>query len=125
MIWANLLGVRFLNTILKSIYTRERPELEQILAANYYSFPSGHSMNSFAFYSLMAVLLSSMVHNKICKIAIFLSAFAVIILIGLSRIYLGVHFPLDVLAGFVAGAAWVALLLGVVKAFNDKSGVSN
>ncbi|WP_169864937.1 phosphatase PAP2 family protein [Sutcliffiella halmapala] len=113
IVWANLIGVSLLNHFLKSMYTRERPSLDHLVDVNYYSFPSGHSMNSFAFYGMIAFLLISMVHVKKIKIAIILSTATFIILIGLSRIYLGVHFPLDVLAGFVAGSAWLSFIIGV------------
>ncbi|ASN05432.1 phosphatase PAP2 family protein [Virgibacillus necropolis] len=106
----NLIGVRQINHLLKSIFEVARPELEPLVHASYYSFPSGHSMNSMAFFGLLAFLLSRYISRSKAQSAwIWTSAAILIFLIGLSRVYLGVHFPLDVLGGFAAGGAWLLL----------------
>ncbi|WP_230501577.1 phosphatase PAP2 family protein [Sutcliffiella rhizosphaerae] len=107
LLWVNLLGVRLMNTWLKAIFVRERPTLEHVVEASYYSFPSGHSMNSIAFFGLLAILSFIYVKRKWLSYAFILLFSILILLIGISRIYLGVHFPLDVLAGFFAGLTWL------------------
>jgi undecaprenyl-diphosphatase len=113
MVWVNLVGVRLLNTSIKSIYQRERPSLEHIVDASFYSFPSGHAMNAMAFYGMLALLVLFITGNRKIKVLAILISSMIILLIGMSRIYLGVHYPLDVLAGFIAGAAWLTLLIGI------------
>lgn len=103
----NLLGAWLLNALLKSIYQRQRPTLEHLTKATGYSFPSGHSMIGFAFYGFIAYIVYLNIKDLkrrflLMAVLIFL-AFA----IGISRIYLGVHFASDVLGGFVGGAAWI------------------
>lgn len=113
-IWCNLVGVRLLNTFLKSIFSRERPTLEHIVEAGYYSFPSGHSMNSMAFFGAIAMLVLIMVRSDWIRRTVVISCIGLIILIGWSRVYLGVHFPLDVLGGFLMGASWLFFISGIL-----------
>ncbi|WP_085521912.1 phosphatase PAP2 family protein [Tuberibacillus sp. Marseille-P3662] len=108
----NLLGVRQLNRLLKLIFARPRPDLEHLVTVSYYSFPSGHAMNSIAFFGLLAYLLRSRLKNKGYDFRfIWLAAALLIFLIGLSRVYLGVHYPMDVLGGFLAGGSWLCFTL--------------
>lgn len=125
MVWVNIVGVRLLNTCMKGIYQRERPSLEHLVDANFYSFPSGHAMNSMAAYGLLTFLFLFIQHNRKLKIfAVFLASI-IILFVGTSRIYLGVHYPLDVLAGYLAGAAWLTLLIGVWAKLRSKSHEAN
>ncbi|RFM27040.1 phosphatase PAP2 family protein [Deminuibacter soli] len=98
-----------LNVILKNIYQRSRPALAHLDAVQGYSFPSGHSMGAFTFCGLIIfVIWKSRVPRWLQLIsAILLSLLA--ILIGCSRIYLGVHFASDVLAGFFVTVLWLSL----------------
>ncbi|HEU5138613.1 MAG TPA: phosphatase PAP2 family protein [Bacillales bacterium] len=108
----NLVGVRLLNWGLKTIFARPRPDLEHLIQANYYSFPSGHAMNSTAFFGFLAYLLHRRLKRKGKPTAwVWAAACVLIFLIGLSRVYLGVHFPLDVFGGFLAGGSWLFLTL--------------
>ncbi|RRJ67285.1 phosphatase PAP2 family protein [Paenibacillus oralis] len=109
-IWltVSLAGAWLLNKLLKSAYHRERPELWDSLAVpDGYSFPSGNAMISAAFYGFIAILLlrSGRNGNKAWGVIIIL----VILLIGISRLYLGVHYASDIAGGLLAGAS-VALL---------------
>ena len=90
-----------INKILKSIFVRPRPEILRLVNESGYSFPSGHAMASFSFYGFIIYLIyRSNIQNKYKKILyIFLSL--IILLIGISRIYLGVHYASDVLAGYI------------------------
>jgi len=73
-----------------------------------FSFPSGHALFSFCFFAGIAALLSPRLSSQRAKLGLWSIAIALILGIGLSRIYLGVHYPSDVLAGYAAGIVWVA-----------------
>ncbi|HMC29816.1 MAG TPA: phosphatase PAP2 family protein, partial [Candidatus Angelobacter sp.] len=78
---------------------------------NSYSFPSGHALTSLCFYGVMAGLLSARIKSLPWRIALWTAAVLLIIAIGLSRIYLGVHYPSDVLAGYLAATVWVSAVI--------------
>ncbi|WP_411286564.1 phosphatase PAP2 family protein [Phenylobacterium sp.] len=101
---------------LKQLYGRPRPELVPHGSYVYSgSFPSGHSMLSAATYLTFAMLIASVETRRSTKALVFVLAISLMVTVGISRVYLGVHWPSDVLAGWAAGAAfafmgWVALL---------------
>ncbi len=100
-----------LNKLLKSIFVRPRPEMAlRLITQGGYSFPSGHSASSFAFYAMMIVLVNCYVEDK--KKARLLTGLLslLIFLIGASRVYLGVHYPTDVLGGWSEGLMLVIAL---------------
>jgi len=103
-----MLGEVILLTTLKASFRRARPEpfFDYALPASF-SFPSGHSLSSFCFYGVLAWLITARMENKALKFLVWTIAAVLVLLIGLSRIYLGVHYPSDVLAGFAAGLVWV------------------
>jgi undecaprenyl-diphosphatase len=76
-----------------------------------YSFPSGHSLFSFCFYGVLAGLITDRIDNRTLQTAIWTVAGVLIAAIGLSRIYLGVHYPSDVIAGYLTAAIWVSTIL--------------
>ncbi|HEO2314383.1 TPA: phosphatase PAP2 family protein [Streptococcus agalactiae] len=86
---------------LKLIFQRVRPTLPHLVFAGGYSFPSGHSMGTFMIFGSIIILLQYYMPNSIWKLLCQGILGLLIFLIGLSRIYLGVHFPTDVLAGFM------------------------
>lgn len=94
--------------ILKEVFQRVRPEAffdyPQPLS---YSFPSGHSFASLCFYGILAWLITARLENIYAKIAIWTFAIGMILLIGTSRVYLGVHFPSDVIGGYLTAFVWV------------------
>jgi len=92
-----------LNNLIKFLIHRDRPDLPPLEEASFYSFPSGHSMNSLVFYGLLAYFTYHYSKNRPLGLAAYLFAAVIVILIGFSRIYLGAHYPTDVLAGFIAG----------------------
>lgn len=104
-------GGMVFNLLLKELFRRERPELHRLIEEGGYSFPSGHSMASFLFYGMVAVFLYLFVVSRLAKLGIVLAAVILIACVGASRIYLGVHYPSDVLAGYAAGGAWLVLCL--------------
>jgi undecaprenyl-diphosphatase len=105
-----------LNQLLKDLFQRDRPTGMRLIEENSFSFPSGHAMVSILFYGLIGYLLWVNV-RKIWKAAwlIPVVTIVVVVCIGLSRIYLGVHYPSDVLAGFAAGGAG---LIGCIMAIH-------
>lgn len=103
-----------LSQMLKLGFDRPRPELVSHETAIYTaSFPSGHSLMSAIVYLTLAVLVARTLERKVAKGYVILLATFVVIAVGVSRVYLGVHWPTDVLAGWTMGAAW-ALLCGIV-----------
>lgn len=115
-------GVLF-NLVLKWSYHRERPTIMRLVEEKGFSFPSGHSMASFILYGMLGILLYLFVVSRAAKVAIVVIAVTLILLIGTSRIYLGVHYPSDVLAGYAAGGAWLAIcLLGLKLALEKRKG---
>jgi undecaprenyl-diphosphatase len=102
-----LTGAALLNWILKWVFQRSRPDAPSLAQAFGYSFPSGHAMISFVFYGMLVYLL--LVNFKRGKITYLLTLFItfLILAIGISRIYLGVHYPSDVIAGYAAGGFWL------------------
>lgn len=100
-------GGHLLSHTLKSAYGRERPNVVPHLAyVDSASFPSGHSLSSSVIYLTMGALLAQAAPRKREKIYLMAIAFGLTFLIGLSRVFLGVHYPTDVLAGWSAGTAW-------------------
>ena len=110
----NLAIVGLLNYVLKAIIQRPRPEGFRIVEETGYSFPSGHSMASMAFYGLIIYLIFKNVKNKVTKITICTILSLLIIGIGISRIYLGVHYASDVIAGFVLSIAYLVVYITIV-----------
>lgn len=108
-----LLGGAALNEILKHLFERNRPEAFHLVAASGFSFPSGHAMVSLCFYGMVAFL---MVRKRSWqwRITGLVITLLLIMAIGVSRIYLGVHYPSDVVAGYAAGATWLGFSISLV-----------
>lgn len=89
----------------KGLYARVRPAIEHLVVAQGFSFPSGHSAGSMMIYGFMLIIAHQRLTSKPIRLLVEGFFLALIFLIGLSRIYLGVHYPTDVLAGFLLGFA--------------------
>ncbi|MBN8194395.1 phosphatase PAP2 family protein [Bacillus sp. NTK074B] len=111
-----LTGAGF-NGLLKWIFKRDRPDIEALIQQGGYSFPSGHSMSSFIFYGSLAFILFRALDLKRFKWLSVLVVAILVLLIGLSRVYLGVHYPSDILGGFTAGGAWLTLCITIYMYF--------
>lgn len=105
----NLIISTLLNVILKNIVQRPRPEGYRLIDESGYSFPSGHSMVNTAFYGLLIYLVLRNVKNSKLKYTLVGLISLLIIGIGFSRIYLGVHYASDVLAGFLISIAYLVV----------------
>lgn len=104
-----------LNQILKHIVQRPRPTEYRLIDETGYSFPSGHSMVSAAFYGLFIYLIFKNVKNKYIKWISIITLSILIILIGGSRIYLGVHYTSDVLAGFFISISYLIIYTSIIN----------
>lgn len=116
----NLVGITLINQMLKFIFKRERPTGYRLIEMSGYSFPSGHAMASLAFYGLLIYIIKRLVKNKYLKILLITINIAIIILIGVSRIYLGVHYLSDVLTGYSISIIYLLIttkLLNKYKVF--------
>lgn len=108
----SLAGGALLNVILKHLFHRPRPAgASAFLVQMSFSFPSGHAMGSFIAYGLLAYLLLIHTRDVRCQAGIVATAASLIALIGLSRLYLGVHYFTDVIGGFAAGAVWLSVCI--------------
>ena len=105
-----MIGMVVLDEALKLAFHRPRPVAFFGPTPSSYSFPSGHAFGALCFYGVLAAILAPRVRGKIAKCAIWSVAVFLIAMIGFSRIYLGVHYPSDVIAGYAAGAVWVTAI---------------
>ena len=108
-------GGMVFNLLLKWIFQRERPTLNRLIDATGYSFASGHSMVSFIFYGMLGMLVYMFLASRLSKMITIMVSAVLILMIGTSRIYLGVHYPSDVIAGFAAGGVWLVICLMGLK----------
>jgi undecaprenyl-diphosphatase len=106
-----VLGGKVLNTALKEIFDRPRPSVvDAVDTVSSMSFPSGHAMSSFVTYGAVAYLVGRLEPTRTLRIVTWTLASLIILAIGVSRMYLGVHYPSDILAGFLGGLAWLAFV---------------
>ena len=113
----NLIVATVLNLVLKHIVQRPRPTEYRMISETGYSFPSGHSMVSMAFYGFLIYLIYKQVENKKLKWGLIITLSILIVTIGISRIYLGVHYTSDVLAGFTISVSYLIVYTSIVKKF--------
>lgn len=115
LVIVTLVGAMLLDVGLKLLFARARPRafFDYYPSPESYSFPSGHALFAVCFFGGLAVLLTHRLRSRALQAAVWLVALLVVLLIGASRVYLGVHYPTDVLGGFAVGVIWVtAVALG-------------
>lgn len=115
-----MIGGALLNITLKLAFKRPRPvPFFNLTPPESYSFPSGHSLTSAVFFGALAAILTARIKSRRVKAAIWIVSTAMFLLIGLSRIYLGVHYTTDVIAGFAAALIWILVVrfveMGLVR----------
>ena len=109
-------------TVLKALFLRPRPSIvPHLVDVDSLSFPSGHALNSAVIYLTLGALLARAEARRTVRIYVIGVAILLTMLIGISRVYLGVHYPSDVLAGWCAGAAWAALCSSVARFLQRRS----
>ena len=113
----NAISILILNILLKLIFMRDRPYDLMIITESGYSFPSGHAMASLGFYGFIIYLLWHFNITKRMKILFSIMLSILILLIGMSRIYLGVHYASDVLAGYMVSGAYLILYITFIRKY--------
>ncbi len=105
-----------LNSLAKMLFERPRPDLSSVtVAAETSSFPSSHAMLSAVIFLALAVVITREMSNRPAAIVVILTAITATVLVGLTRVYLGIHWPSDVLTGWVLGSAWVLLAMRLTQ----------
>lgn len=120
----------FVNLVLKRVINRERPSGEHMVEVITLSFPSGHAMSAMAFYGFLIYLIWRYIKHSWWKVTLIMVCVFLILGIGISRIYLGVHYPSDIVAGYTGGLFWVAVciiafnLLSLLRRKKEKGGLT-
>lgn len=117
IITGNLGLITIINQALKFIIKRPRPSDLFLIVETGYSFPSGHSMVSLSFYGLLIYFIYKYFKNKKLKISLITLLSLIIVLIGVSRVYLGVHFVSDVISGFLLSLSYLIIFIKVINKF--------
>lgn len=108
---ATMIGASLLNVSLKMAFKRPRPvPFFDLLPPESYSFPSGHSLTSACFFGAFAAIISARMKSRRARIMVWVVCVITFVVIGLSRIYLGVHHTTDVIAGFAAALIWILVV---------------
>ena len=114
---AAIVSGALLSVLLKAVFERQRPALvTHLVAVDTTSFPSGHAMNSAIVYLTLGALLAGTEGKRLVRGYIMGTAIALTLIVGISRVYVGVHWPSDVLAGWCVGVAWAGLCAALSKA---------
>jgi undecaprenyl-diphosphatase len=117
---AVMVGSPILNQLLKVFFQRARPDLNRLIEIGGYSFPSGHAMNAFTLYGILTFLLWRHIPVRWGRTILLLFSTVFILAIGISRIYLGVHFPSDIIGGYLAASFWLAVSIWVFQRYKER-----
>ncbi|SDN67792.1 phosphatase PAP2 family protein [Bacillus sp. OK048] len=115
-----ILGSAVLNQILKQVFHRIRPNFHRLIDISGYSFPSGHAMNAFTVYVIISFLLWRHIPSKWGRSLLICISTVMILAIGISRIYLGVHYPSDIIGGYLASGFWLAVAIWFFQYYKEK-----
>lgn len=119
-VYINLYSVRTFNRFLKDLFHRERPDLNRIIDVGELSFPSGHAMNSTAIYGFFIYLWINRKPGQQGNRFSIIATILLVFLIGVSRVYIGVHYVTDILAGFAAGGVWLFVVVTIFQLIRRK-----
>lgn len=114
----NIICNHLLNNGLKFLMMRVRPNILRLIEIGGYSFPSGHAMISMAFYGLLIYFVHRLKYFKNIKILLYCVFVLIILLVGISRIYLGVHYASDVIGGYLASLAYLFVLISTIEKYD-------
>jgi undecaprenyl-diphosphatase len=112
----SLLGSSLLNHLFKILFLRIRPTDFFIMHETGYSYPSAHAMVSLCFYGMLAYMANQLSNRK-AAFMIITASVLLVALIGFSRLYLGLHWPSDILGGYTAGSVWLIICISLFKQF--------
>ncbi|MDN8588634.1 phosphatase PAP2 family protein [Paenibacillus sp. 11B] len=113
-------GSAILNTLLKLMFHRARPTIHRIIEVSGYSFPSGHSMAAFSLYGGLAFLIWKHIPTAVGRVLMIIVSAMFILMIGMSRIYLGVHYPSDVVGGYFMSGCWLAVCIWFYQRYLER-----
>jgi undecaprenyl-diphosphatase len=119
---AAIIGSAILNLILKYFFQRARPDIHRLVEIAGYSFPSGHAMNACTVYTITSFLLWHNISTRAGRTILIIISAMMILSIGISRIYLGVHYPSDVIGGYFASGFWLTIAIWFFQKYQDKYG---
>jgi undecaprenyl-diphosphatase len=118
LLTATMVGVSLLNWILKAVFQRPRPlPFFGLTVPASYSFPSGHSLAAFCFYGALAALVTARLRSVFWSAVVWAGAVVIIVAVGFSRLYLGVHYPSDIIGGYATGFVWVLTVASADRMF--------
>jgi undecaprenyl-diphosphatase len=99
-------GAILLSAMLKAVFGHPRPDFPALIDVTSPSFPSGHALLAAAFHPTLAVVIAARTARRTARTTLIVAALALAALVGITRVYLGVHYPSEVLAGWIAGLSW-------------------
>jgi len=118
------LGTWLLDRATKNLLEQARPtEVVHLVQVSGYSYPSGHALAAAALYLTLAIVAAKYLRARMAKALVLAGAFALITLIGVSRVYLGVHYPTDVIGGWIIGFVWASLCWLITQRFEERAGI--
>ncbi|MGF6950693.1 membrane-associated phospholipid phosphatase [Neobacillus sp. B4I6] len=120
MFAAAITGSAILNGILKQFFQRVRPDFHRLIDIEGYSFPSGHAMNAFTVYGILSFLLWRHIPSRFGRGVLISVSIIMILAIGISRIYLGVHYPSDIIGGYFASGFWITTAILFFQYYQEK-----
>lgn len=107
----SIVGTILLNEGLKRVFTRTRPEIYRLMDAGGFSFPSGHTMMAVSLYAMIVYITWPYVKSRKGRILLITATTSIAFLIMISRIYVGVHYPSDIIGGIMMSTCWITLIL--------------
>ncbi|MFJ7974440.1 phosphatase PAP2 family protein [Peribacillus sp. NPDC096379] len=116
-----MIGTPLLNQVLKFVFQRARPDFHRLIEVEGFSFPSGHAMSAFAVYGILSFLLWRHIPTRLGRVTLIMFSSLFILMIGVSRIYLGVHYPSDIIGGYFASSCWLAIAIWIFQRLKSEA----
>lgn len=114
-------GTQVINQLLKIYFQRARPNFHRLIEIGGYSFPSGHAMSALAVYGILTYVFWRHFSTRIARIMLITISSICILMIGISRIYLGVHYPSDIIGGYLASSMVITLAIGFIRRYKGNN----